>query len=213
MTWIPGATAASVPNTQQSQALGTACLNQATCFVSMGQHDRALPLLEQARASLEAAGDNVSVGTVIMYQATCYDNMGQHDRALTLHEQARAMFKKDRAVVFAKRTNTSGGLIFAALVANGKRVGTAVPKCPTAQHVMVMSTGTYNSFICNRCGSGKSGERWVCGNCRDTFALSASRGTRTSSKLSTTPTKKSRESPSRLGTRSTRRLSPTVTPM
>jgi DNA-binding beta-propeller fold protein YncE len=45
------------------------------------------------------------------------------------------------------------------------------PKCPTAQHVMVISTGTYNSFICNRCGAGKSGERWFCGDCRDDFCL------------------------------------------
>jgi Ran GTPase-activating protein (RanGAP) involved in mRNA processing and transport len=41
------------------------------------------------------------------------------------------------------------------------------PKCQTAQHVMVISTGTYNSFICNRCHVGKSGERWFCGNCKD----------------------------------------------
>jgi DNA-binding beta-propeller fold protein YncE len=45
------------------------------------------------------------------------------------------------------------------------------PKCPTAQHAMVISKGTYNSFICNRCGAGKSGERWFCGNCRDDFCL------------------------------------------
>jgi hypothetical protein len=45
------------------------------------------------------------------------------------------------------------------------------PECPTAQHVMVISKGTYNSFICNRCGAGKSGERWFCGNCRDDFCL------------------------------------------
>jgi hypothetical protein len=36
---------------------------------------------------------------------------------------------------------------------------------------MVISTGTYNSFICNRCGAGKSGERWFCGDCRDDFCL------------------------------------------
>ena len=45
------------------------------------------------------------------------------------------------------------------------------PECPTAQHVMRISKGTYNSFICNRCRAGKSGERWFCGNCRDDYCL------------------------------------------
>ncbi len=46
-----------------------------------------------------------------------------------------------------------------------------VPKCPTAQHVMVISKGTYNNFKCNRCGASKSGDRWFCGNCKDDFCL------------------------------------------
>ena len=45
------------------------------------------------------------------------------------------------------------------------------PKCPTAQHVMVISTGTYNTFGCDRCGALKSGERWFCGNCRNDFCF------------------------------------------
>ena len=44
-----------------------------------------------------------------------------------------------------------------------------VPKC-RRQHVMVICTKTYQihySFICDRCGASKSGERWFCSICED----------------------------------------------
>jgi hypothetical protein len=45
------------------------------------------------------------------------------------------------------------------------------PKCPTAQHVMVISVGTYTKFFCNRCRASGSGERWFCGKCKDDFCF------------------------------------------
>ena len=77
--------------------VGTACLNIAACYCSMGQNDRALPLYEQARASFEKAGNIAGVsywvGMAWFDNAACYCSMGQNDRGLPLYEQARASFE------------------------------------------------------------------------------------------------------------------------
>jgi hypothetical protein len=49
----------------------------------MGQPARALPLLEQARAILEAAGDRTDADHVRQKIAACYARMGQHAPAPT----------------------------------------------------------------------------------------------------------------------------------
>ena len=47
------------------------------------------------------------------------------------------------------------------------------PRCPSANHVMVVSDGSghYASYICNECGAHRSGERWFCARCRDDFCF------------------------------------------
>ena len=66
---------------------------------------------------------------------------------------------------------TEGRQLSNAMLADALAPSKPAPKCPTAQHEMVISTGTYNEFLCNRCGASKSGERWFCGNCRDDFCF------------------------------------------
>jgi hypothetical protein len=50
------------------------------------------------------------------------------------------------------------------------------PKCPTAQHVMLISRGTYTIFWCNRCVQRKSGMRWCCGICNEDFCFECEPG-------------------------------------
>ena len=63
--------------------------------------DLALPLYDQARATLEAAGDHAGVGRVCEGLGKYHSKMREYDRALPLYEQARAAFEAagDRAGV------------------------------------------------------------------------------------------------------------------
>ena len=91
--------------------------------------------------------------------------------APSLQAKPTSSFGASTGAAFGASTGAAFGATGAALAASVQRCGDSAPKCPTAQHTMVISQGTYKKYECNRCRRKGSGSRWFCGQCKKDFCF------------------------------------------
>ena len=71
---------------QHYTAHGDVCIALGNCYISLGEHNKAIIMYGQGRRCMEEVGDRAGQGKSCAGLGNCYMSLGQYDKAMKMYE-------------------------------------------------------------------------------------------------------------------------------